>query len=79
MSFRVACKEALTSYNSLDNPAAGAPVEQLNELEEVFKKAAKTDTPAEVLHCLTQYFISHCWFCQSGLSLTTQPILFAGT
>ncbi|ONM37538.1 hypothetical protein ZEAMMB73_Zm00001d043316 [Zea mays] len=44
---KVACKEALTSYNSLDNPAAGAPVEQLNELEEVFKKAAKTDTPAE--------------------------------
>lgn len=45
---KVACKEALTSYNSLDNPAAGAPVEQLNELEEVFKKAAKADTPAEV-------------------------------
>lgn len=39
-------------YNSLDNPTGGVPVEQLNELEEVFKKAAKSDTPAEVLHSL---------------------------
>jgi len=54
---RVACKEAIRCYNSLDNPAAGVPVEQLNELDEVFKKAAKADTPAEVLHCLTQYLL----------------------
>jgi len=46
--YRVVCKEALRNYNSLSNPAADAPEEQLNELEEVFKKAAKTDTPAEV-------------------------------
>ncbi|WVZ95441.1 hypothetical protein U9M48_041206 [Paspalum notatum var. saurae] len=45
---KVACKEALRNYNSLSTPAADAPVGQLNELEEVFKKAAKTDTPAEV-------------------------------
>ncbi|CAD6246418.1 unnamed protein product [Miscanthus lutarioriparius] len=45
---KVACKEAIRCYNSLDNPAAGVPVEQLNELDEVFKKAAKADTPAEV-------------------------------
>ncbi|KAG8086651.1 hypothetical protein GUJ93_ZPchr0010g8496 [Zizania palustris] len=43
-----ACKEALRNYNSLGNPAAYAPEEQLNELEEVFRKAAKTDNPAEV-------------------------------
>jgi len=45
---KVVCKEALRNYNSLSNPAADAPEELLNELEEVFKKAAKTDTPAEV-------------------------------
>ncbi|XP_062192314.1 E3 ubiquitin-protein ligase CHIP-like [Phragmites australis] len=45
---KVACKEAICNYNSLGNPAADAPEEQLNELEEVFKKAAKTDTPTEV-------------------------------
>ena len=52
--YRVVCKEALRNYNSLSNPAADAPEEQLNELEEVFKKAAKTDTPAEVQNCLIQ-------------------------
>lgn len=45
---KVACKEALRNYNSLDNPAADVSEEQLNELEEVFRKAAKTDTPIEV-------------------------------
>ncbi|XP_021320477.1 E3 ubiquitin-protein ligase CHIP isoform X2 [Sorghum bicolor] len=45
---KVACYEAIRCYNSLDNPAAGVPVEQLNELDEVFMKAAKADTPAEV-------------------------------
>ena len=50
--YRVVCKEALRNYNSLSNPAADAPEEQLNELEEVFKKATKTDTPAEVLNFL---------------------------
>ncbi|KAL6659552.1 hypothetical protein ACP70R_003592 [Stipagrostis hirtigluma subsp. patula] len=47
-NLEVACKEALRSYNSLGNPGADAPEEQLNELEEVFKKAAKTDTPTDV-------------------------------
>jgi len=49
---KVVCKEALRNYNILSNPAADAPEEQLNELDEVFKKATKTDTPAEVLNFL---------------------------
>ena len=48
--FRVACKEALRSYSKLGNPDADEHEEQLNELEEVFRKAAKTDTPTDVRH-----------------------------
>ncbi|KAL6857140.1 hypothetical protein ACP4OV_018522 [Aristida adscensionis] len=44
----VACKEALGNYNKLGNPGADAPKEQLNELEEVFRRAAKADTPTDV-------------------------------
>ncbi|VAI76371.1 unnamed protein product [Triticum turgidum subsp. durum] len=42
------CKEALKSYNRLDNPTADVSEEHLNELDEVFRKAAKADTPTEV-------------------------------
>uniref|UniRef100_A0A0A9BCN8 TIDP9204 n=1 Tax=Arundo donax TaxID=35708 RepID=A0A0A9BCN8_ARUDO len=34
---KVACQEAIRNYNSHGNPAADAPEEQLNELEEVFR------------------------------------------
>ena len=71
--YRVVCKEALRNYNSLSNPAADAPEEQLNELEEVFKKAAKTDTPAEVLNCLMH-------ICSVGLDWSNHSIyLFSGS
>ncbi|KAK3120857.1 hypothetical protein QOZ80_8BG0642720 [Eleusine coracana subsp. coracana] len=45
---RVACREALRNYTKLGNPDADEPEEQLNELEEVFRKAAKMDTPTDV-------------------------------
>jgi len=71
--YRVVCKEALRNYNSLSNPAADAPEELLNELEEVFKKAAKTDTPAEVLNCLMH-------ICSVGLDWSNHSIyLFSGS
>jgi STIP1 family protein 1 len=47
-SFRTTCKEALRNYNSLDNPAVDVSEEHLNELDDVFRKAAKADTPTEV-------------------------------
>lgn len=54
---REACKEALRNYNSLDNPPAYVPEEQLNELEEVFRKARKSDIPTEVQPAFdTAYF-----------------------
>ncbi|KAM0885464.1 hypothetical protein ACQ4PT_030312 [Festuca glaucescens] len=45
---KATCKEALRNYNSLDNPAVDVSEEHLNELDEVFRKAAKADTPTEV-------------------------------
>nr|XP_051200680.1 E3 ubiquitin-protein ligase CHIP isoform X2 [Lolium perenne] len=45
---KATCKEALRNYNSLDNPAVDVSEEHLNELDDVFRKAAKADTPTEV-------------------------------
>ncbi|KQJ94849.1 E3 ubiquitin-protein ligase CHIP [Brachypodium distachyon] len=45
---KAACESALRNYNSVDNPTADVCQEHLVELDEVFRKAAKTDTPTEI-------------------------------
>ncbi|TVU43684.1 hypothetical protein EJB05_10172, partial [Eragrostis curvula] len=45
---KITCKETLRNYTKFGNPDADEPEEQLNEVEEVFRKAAKTDTPTDV-------------------------------
>jgi hypothetical protein len=71
---RIACKDALRNYNRLSNPGADEP-EQLNDLEEVFRKAAKTDTPTDVRHLSWIMFTFGC----SSLDLTVLFIIFVGS
>jgi STIP1 family protein 1 len=57
--FRATCKEAIRNYNSLgNNTAADVSEEHLNALDEVFKKAAKADTPTEVRNCLKKCLLT---------------------
>jgi hypothetical protein len=71
---RIACKDALRNYNRLSNLGADVP-EQLNDLEEVFRKAAKTDTSTDVRHLCWIMFTFGC----SSLDLTVVFIIFVGS